>query len=156
MEFTKNPDGSYTDETNTYRIVKSYRKWDVYESGRMVKYQAKSVTEAKSYAAMVKSVGGDANYSSLSIGERSKLSRQDWSVAMATRQARRDSSGRYEDMLECELCGKHMGSEYYSDRRVDTGDWGNAGICLCAKCCKKLDGMSDADAWFALTGQVRS
>lgn len=86
----------------------------------------------------------------------------DKTYAQKARQRRRTHAGRYEKMNECDLCGKALGEDYFSDIRVDSDvempdgsivNFGYYGLCLCARCCKKLDKMSNLDAYEALTGE---
>jgi hypothetical protein len=74
------------------------------------------------------------------------------SQSQQNRQKHRATSGRYDLVNPCNLCGKSAGVVYFSDRRLDTidscgHDWGGLGLCLCAKCCTKLDGMDDSEAY---------
>ena len=64
-------------------------------------------------------------------------------------------NGRYAKVNPCMLCGKSAGQDYYSDRRTDTVDsagnnWGDIALVLCAKCSRKLDAMSDVEAYALL------
>jgi hypothetical protein len=63
--------------------------------------------------------------------------------AQAERQYSRDGAGRYTKHISCELCGRNVGEDYFSDGRCNaTG----RGLVLHAKCCTVL-GLLDDDAF---------
>lgn len=60
------------------------------------------------------------------------------------RQNYRKANGQYAEVNTCYRCGKSAGVNYRSDRRTD-GLVDDEALCLCAKCCKYMDKLSDAD-----------
>ena len=60
------------------------------------------------------------------------------------RQNYRRANGQYAEVNTCYRCGKSAGVDYYSDRRTDNLVNDEA-LCLCAKCAKYMDKLSDAD-----------
>jgi hypothetical protein len=62
------------------------------------------------------------------------------SFAQSERQAARRKDGHYAAMNECEVCGKPLGSRYFS--AVNSNETGR-GVCLCKKCCKAWDATAD-------------
>ena len=56
------------------------------------------------------------------------------------------AKGRYAKVNPCNVCGKSSGVDYVSDRRTDTGDFGDLALCLCDRCATKGDKMNDVDA----------
>lgn len=66
--------------------------------------------------------------------------------AQQARQKARSSSGRYGKLHPCYVCGKSAGHNYCSDRRTDTGEFADLGLCLCLRCYRKVDAMDDETA----------
>lgn len=69
------------------------------------------------------------------------------SHAQAERQRVRDRSGRYEEISECEACGKSAGLDYGSRivPEADTGPNGDAGLVVCARKRCPASTLSDAE-----------
>lgn len=63
------------------------------------------------------------------------------------RQARRDSSGRYEKFTPCYVCDGPTAVDYFSDHRTDTGPINDEFLCLCEKCAKILGEFSDVELY---------
>lgn len=70
-------------------------------------------------------------------------------MCMSPKQAERQNHrtrGAYAKVHPCYVCGVSAGVDYYSDRRTDTGDFGDVALVLCKACCDKGDAMPDGEA----------
>jgi hypothetical protein len=73
---------------------------------------------------------------------------------MSAKQRERQSvehreNGRYAKVNPCYGCGKSAGVDYYSHHLTDTGNWDDAAICLCLKCCNETADMTDVEEFYA-------
>jgi hypothetical protein len=58
------------------------------------------------------------------------------------------SNGRYAKVNPCYACGKSSGVEYFSHPLTDTKNWHDAALCLCRKCAKATDHMTDVNEFY--------
>lgn len=153
MEWKRDQNGDYV--SDAWKIHNTgHARWNLYQNGRLVDWQ-KSLARCKQSAEVFVAAGGYDAYTRLKFSIQRDLQNRirTQSGKQQARQRARDKQGHYEAMLECELCGKRIGSEYCSDRRVDTlPGWGGIGLCLCDKCCNRLDKLPDDEALKLLTG----
>lgn len=72
-------------------------------------------------------------------------------AAQANRQESRNrKTGKYSKFNPCELCGKSAGYNYCSLPWLDTPPFYGKGICMCEKCCAKLEAAGKDEAAKAL------
>jgi hypothetical protein len=82
------------------------------------------------------------------------------SKAMSPKQKERQrqeyrKSGKYSKINPCYACDKSAGIDYYSHRLTDTGNWGDAALCLCARCSRETDGMNTVEEFYAYQKRMK-